>query len=124
MAKFPVDPSSVTAPWLSEVLGADVAECRLEQIGVGVGLMGRLYRVHLEGEDVPESVVVKLPTLDLQARSAICEDLEFYLSEVRFYEEIGLRQPAAAGPPVLRRVRRVHPRLHPGARGSSRTSPR
>jgi hypothetical protein len=37
MAMFPTDPSSVTAAWLSEVLGADVQECRLEQIGIGVG---------------------------------------------------------------------------------------
>ena len=49
MAIFPTDPSSVTAAWLSEVLGADVRECRLEQIGIGVGLLGRLYRAHLEG---------------------------------------------------------------------------
>jgi hypothetical protein len=94
MAMFPVDPSSVTAAWLSEVLGADVRECRLEQIGIGVGLLGRLYRVHLKGgPDVPTSVVVKFPTLDTRARSAICEDLEFYLSEVRFYQEIGLADP-------------------------------
>jgi hypothetical protein len=57
MAMFPVDPSSVTAAWLSEVLGADVRECRLEQIGIGFGLLGRLYRAHLEGgPNVPASL--------------------------------------------------------------------
>jgi hypothetical protein len=91
MAIFPVDPLSVTPAWLSEVLGADVRECRLEQIGIGVGLLGRLYRAHLEGgPDVPTSVVVKFPMLDARIRSEICEDLEFYLREVRFYQEIGL----------------------------------
>ena len=56
MAKFPVVPASVTAAWLSEVLDADVRECRLEQIGVGVGLLGRLYRAHLDGgSEVPAS---------------------------------------------------------------------
>ncbi len=49
MAGFPVDPSRVTPAWLSGVLGADVRECRLEQIGIGVGLLGRLYRAHLNG---------------------------------------------------------------------------
>ena len=94
MAMFPTDPSSVSAAWLSEILGADVRECRLEQIGIGVGLLGRLYRAHLEGgPDVPSSVVVKLPMLDTQVRSEICEDLEFYLREVRFYQEIGLANP-------------------------------
>lgn len=91
---FPVDPGSVTPTWLSDVLGADVRECTLEQIGIGVGLLGRLYRAHLEGgSDVPKSVVMKFPTLDPVARSAICEELEFYLREVHFYQEIGLANP-------------------------------
>jgi hypothetical protein len=78
MAGVPVDPLSVTAAWLSKVLGADVRQCRLEQMGIGVGLLGRLYRAHLEGgPDVPTSVVVKLPVLDGRVRSEICEDLEF-----------------------------------------------
>ena len=102
MAMFPTDPSSVTAAWLSEVLGADVRECRLEQIGIGVGLLGRLYRTHLEGgPNVPTSVVVKLPMLDPRIRSEICEDLEFYLSEVRFYQEIGLANPLPPARPYF-----------------------
>jgi hypothetical protein len=102
MTKFPRDPESVSAPWLSEVLRAEVRECRLEQIGVGVGLLGRLYRVHLVGgPGVPASVVVKLPTLDTKARSALCEELEFYLSEVRFYQEIGLANPLRPARPYF-----------------------
>lgn len=94
MTGFPVDPSAVTAAWLSEVLGTDVRECRLERIAVGVGLLGRLYRAHLVGaSDVPPSVVLKFPTADAQARSAVCEDLELYLSEVRFYQQIGVANP-------------------------------
>jgi hypothetical protein len=102
MARFPVDPLSVTAAWLSEVLGADVRECRLEQIGIGVGLLGRLYRAHLEGgPGVPTSVVVKLPVLDARVRSEICEDLELYLREVRFYQEIGLANPLPPARPYF-----------------------
>jgi hypothetical protein len=102
MARFPVDPLSVTVAWLSEILGADVRECRLEQIGIGVGLLGRLYRAHLEGgADVPTSVVVKFPMLDAKVRSAICEDLEFYLREVRFYQEIGLANPLRPARPYF-----------------------
>ena len=94
MAIFPTDPSSVSAAWLSEVLGADVRECRLEQIGIGVGLLGRLYRAHLQGgPDAPSSVILKFPLPDTPVRSEICEDLEFYLREVRFYQEIGLTNP-------------------------------
>ncbi|OBF80524.1 phosphotransferase [Mycobacterium sp. 852002-51163_SCH5372311] len=94
MAGFPTDPSSVTAEWLSEVLCADVRNCRLEQIAIGVGLLGRLYRAHLDGApDVPRSVVVKVPLAPSAVRSSVCEDLEFYLREVRFYQEIGLANP-------------------------------
>ena len=54
MGWFPVDPQFVTPEWLSEVLGADVRAFRLEQIGIGVGLLGRVYRAHLEGPAAPE----------------------------------------------------------------------
>lgn len=93
MAWFPVDPLSVTPGWLGHILGGEVRECRLEQIGVGVGLLGRIYRAHLQGVGVPKSVVVKMPTLDQRARHALCEDLEFYRTEVRFYQEIGSANP-------------------------------
>ena len=49
MPVIPVDPLSVTPDWLSEVLGAEVSGCRLEQIAVGVELLGRLCRAHLDG---------------------------------------------------------------------------
>jgi hypothetical protein len=102
MPDIPVDPASITAEWLSEVLSADVHGCRLEQIAIGVGLLGRLFRVHLHGgPGVPKSIVVKLPTLDKQARAALCQDLEFYLREVRFYREIGLANPLPPARPYF-----------------------
>jgi hypothetical protein len=102
MSMFPVEPGAVTPGWLSQVLGAKVRECRLEQIGIGVGLLGRLYRAHLDGDsDVPSSVVIKFPTLDPVARSAICENLELYLTEVRFYQEIGLANPLRPARPYF-----------------------
>jgi hypothetical protein len=102
MAKFPVDPLSVTPAWLSEVLGADVRHCQLEQIAIGIGLLSRVFRAHLDGgPGVPTSVVVKLPMLDTTVRSAICEDLEFYLREVRFYQEIGLADPLRPARPYF-----------------------
>ena len=94
MPVIPVVPQSVTPAWLSEVLGADVRECRLEQIAIGVGLLGRLFRAHLDGgPGVPATVIVKLPTLDITARTALCEAADFYMREVRFYEQIGLSNP-------------------------------
>ena len=101
MGWFPVDPQFVTPEWLSEVLGAAVSECRLEQIGIGVGILGRVYRAHLSGPDAPRSVVLKFPTLDRPARSAVCEAMEFYLREVRFYQEIGLANPLPPARPYF-----------------------
>jgi hypothetical protein len=46
-------------------------------------------------------VVVKLPTLDPVARPAVCEDLEFYLREARFYQEIGLANPLPPARPYF-----------------------
>lgn len=104
MAWFPTDPLMVTAEWLTDVFGSPVTDCRLEQIGVGVGLLGRLYRAHLRGVGVPSTVVVKLPTLDQRARSALCEDLGFYLTEVRFYQQVGLANPLPPARPYFAAV--------------------
>lgn len=101
MGWFPVDPLGVTAEWLSDVLDAEVRECRVEQICIGVGLLGRIYRAHLGGVGVPESVVIKLPTLDPQARTDVCENLEFYRREVRFYQEIGCENPLPPARPYF-----------------------
>lgn len=101
MGWFPVDPQFVTPEWLSEVLGIAVRGFRLEQIGVGVGIQGRLYRAFLEGPSAPASVVLKFPTLDQNARSKVCEPLDFYPHEVRFYQEIGLDNPLPPARPFF-----------------------
>lgn len=94
MPPIPLDPSGITAEWLSGVLNAEVRSCKVEQIAIGIGLLGRLFRVHLDGApDLPATVVVKLPTLDLTARVNLCEELEFYLREVHFYQDIGTANP-------------------------------
>jgi hypothetical protein len=102
MPDIPCDPTSVTPAWLSDVLGAEVNECKLELIGVGVGLLGRLFRAHLDGgPDAPESVVVKLPTLDTTARTRLCESGDLYMREIRFYQEVGLANPLPPARPYF-----------------------
>ena len=87
MAAFPHQPEDITADWLSSVTGGSVEGFELEQIGVGVGLLGRLYRVALTGHDVPASVVAKFPTLDQGARDNVAAPLGFYSNEISFYNE-------------------------------------
>jgi hypothetical protein len=102
MPDIPRDPASITPTWLSKVLGVDVRGCELEQIGIGVGLLGRLFRAHLDGgPDLPSTVVVKLPTLDETARTELCEKIEMYLREVRFYQEIGVANPLPSARPYF-----------------------
>lgn len=87
MAAFPHQPEDITADWLSSVVGGSVASFELEQIGVGVGLLGRLYRIALTGTDVPATVVAKFPTLDEGARANVTAPLGFYSNEVFFYND-------------------------------------
>jgi len=92
-ASFPHEPEALSASWLSEVLGGSVDDFELEQIGVGVGLLGRLYRVTLRGDGVPSSVVAKFPTLDEGARMHVVAPMNFYEKEVRFYQTTANETP-------------------------------
>ncbi len=90
---FPREATDITPDWLSQILGATVASVSSEQIGIGVGLLGRLYRLTLEGTGVPSSVILKLPTLDVGARSNVVAPLRFYEKEIAFYKEAAGRTP-------------------------------
>ncbi len=65
---------------------------RSEQIAVGVGLLGYLYRIHLES-DGPSSVVAKFPVQDEVTRTHVASPLRAYQSEVGYYRDL-----AASGP--------------------------
>lgn len=87
MSELPGTPEQLTAEWLSDAIGTPVSSFSTEQIGVGVGLMGRLFRVAMETSGGPSSAVAKFPALDEGARMHVAEPLRFYEKEVRFYRE-------------------------------------
>ena len=88
MSDFPHTPEALTTEWLSANVGAPVTDFSIEQIGIGVGLLGRLYRVTLTGDaSTPATVIAKFPTLDEGARMNITAPLGFYSNEVNFYNE-------------------------------------
>lgn len=93
---FPREPEGLTAEWLSEALGFAVRGFDAEQFAVGVGLLGRLYRIILDADGGPRSVVAKFPTLDRTARVNVCEAQNFYEKEVRFYQQVGADNPLRA----------------------------
>ncbi len=92
---FPHTPEDITTDWLSEKVGGKVTSFTIEQIGIGVGLLGRLFRLALEGDGVPANVVAKFPTLDEGARMNVVEPLRFYEKEVAFYKQSADEIPVA-----------------------------
>lgn len=82
---FPRQPEQITSEFVSSALAKDVDVSGIEQIGIGVGILGRLFRVSL---DDGSSVVAKIPTLDQGARMNVVAPLNFYEKEVRFYSEV------------------------------------
>ena len=87
-AAFPRVPEDLATDWLSEKVGGTVSSFESEQIGIGVGLLGRLYRLKLTGdESAPSQVIAKFPTLDEGARMNVIEPLRFYEKEVNFYKQ-------------------------------------
>lgn len=88
----------VTAPWLSDILRADVEGIRAERIAADTGFSSLLYRIHLTGDRVPQSVVVKLPA-ESEARGAM-EMMGGYTREVAFYRDVAGRAPTGT-PQVL-----------------------
>jgi hypothetical protein len=90
---IPATIDDVSASWLAEATGLPITAARAEQIGAGIGVIGAVYRVHLEGGDgCPASVVVKLPGLD-EAAAFTGSILRMYIREVRFYELMASRVP-------------------------------
>ena len=72
-----------TPEWLSDALGATVTAVSHEP--VGSGQIGSCFRLVLTGDDVPASVLLKLPTPDEGTRSIL---VGAYRIERRFYLDL------------------------------------
>lgn len=104
---IPHSAEALTADWFTAALqGAGVldhgvvTDVAIEPVGLGVGLMGVLFRSTLtvEGEEGPGTVITKLPTPDAQSRH-VAEIFRFYEKEVKFYRELAADAPV--GSPVV-----------------------
>ncbi len=88
---LPERPDELTADWLSRILDTPVSQVRREVLGDGVGFMGDVLRLHLEGADtLPDSIVVKLPKVENRVMG---EMLGVYEREIMFFREFGHRVP-------------------------------
>lgn len=97
-AAVPAGIGAVDAEWLTETLradgglaGATVVDVRAEQIAMDSGFSSLLYRLHLRGSGVPDTLIAKLPAVS-EARGAM-ELLGGYRRELAFYRNIAGQAP-------------------------------
>jgi len=98
---IPNSTADMTAAWLTRVLrdagaitSASVTAVALEPVGVGVGIMGELFRARLTYSQLqpgaPTAVIVKV-TSPFEANRAQGIALGVYEAEVRFYNDLASR---------------------------------
>jgi hypothetical protein len=80
----------LTPEWLSEALGRKVTGVKSEPIGVGVGLVGILFRLQLESDGEPASIIAKLAAPTEEGRF-VATVLNMYGREVGFYTQLSAR---------------------------------
>jgi hypothetical protein len=93
-AAVPSGIDAVDPAWLTDVLGATVTAVVAEQIAQDSGFSSLLYRLHLTGDGVPETMIAKLAAQS-EARGAM-ELLGGYRRELAFYRDIAGRAPMDA----------------------------
>ena len=89
---IPLTIDDVTPGWVSDVTGLGVASVEPEIIGVGVGVSSAVYRLQLQGDDVPSTMVLKLQALD-EAAVFTSTMLRMYEREVKFFDQLAPRCP-------------------------------
>ena len=92
MAALPAGIEQVTAEWVAEATGLPVTNVEYEIIGVGIGVSSAVYRLKLQGDGVPDTLVLKLQALD-EAAVFTSTMLQMYSREVKFFDELAGRSP-------------------------------
>jgi aminoglycoside phosphotransferase (APT) family kinase protein len=91
-AEVPAGIDEVTPQWLTTAFdGATVTDVQIEQIALDSGFSSQLYRAHLSGEGLPDSVIVKLPAVS--AAGDAMKMLGGYAREVAFYRLVAGHAP-------------------------------
>ncbi len=92
MTTIPSTIDQIDADWVADATGLGVTAVRSEIIGVGIGVSSAVYRLHLEGTDVPDTMVLKLHALD-PAAVFTSSMLHMYEREVKFFDDLAGRSP-------------------------------
>ena len=100
---IPEDGGSLDLDWVRQALAAGArlappAGIRVEEVGVGAGVMGQVMRCHLDyaeaNESVPASIIVKLPSVNAKNRR-LGRRLALYRREYDFYRSLASRIPVS-----------------------------
>lgn len=89
---IPASIDDLSAEWLKNSTGLNIASADIQLIGVGVGVSSAVYRAKLTGADCPASVIIKMPALD-PAAVFTSTVLRMYIREVRFYNSLAKQCP-------------------------------
>jgi hypothetical protein len=91
---IPVLADDLTPEWLSATLGRSITAVQCEPVGVGVGLVGTLFKLTLEGDGGPATMIAKLAAPTPEGRF-VATVINMYGREVGFYTELSERTPIA-----------------------------
>lgn len=91
---IPTGPADLTAEWCSDALGRSFTQVTSEPIGVGVGLVGQLFRLELDGPSGNSTIIAKLAAPTPETRF-VATVLNMYGREVGFYTELSARTSIA-----------------------------
>jgi hypothetical protein len=87
---IPRTADDLTPAWCAEALGRPIDSVTAEPLGVGVGLVGQLFRVTLDGPDGSSTLIAKLAAPTDEGRF-VATVLNMYGREVGFYSELSPR---------------------------------
>ncbi|MDQ1508316.1 MAG: hypothetical protein QOG50_160 [Actinomycetota bacterium] len=80
----------LTPQWCSEALGREITTVTPTPLGVGIGLVGQLFRLELDGPDGASTIVAKMAAPTDEGRF-VATVLNMYGREARFYEQLSPR---------------------------------
>jgi hypothetical protein len=80
----------LTPEWCSDALGRAITKVTPTPLGVGVGLVGQLFRLELDGPDGASTVVAKMAAPTDEGRF-VATVLNMYGREASFYEQLSPR---------------------------------
>ena len=84
---FPTQPEALTSAWLTEALGFNIANFRVELFGEGAGIIGQVTRVHLESARGNTTIIAKFASPSPENR-AVAATYGMYEREVAFYQNV------------------------------------